>query len=40
MSEFGQEESLLSEFDHSKPVTNQPENGGLLIGSFNDPQKY
>lgn len=39
MSELGQEENLLSEFENNQPRLNEPsESKGVLIGSHSDPQ--
>lgn len=39
LSELGQEEHLLSEFDNDKPQLKAPvEENGVAIGTFNDPQ--
>jgi len=40
MSEFGQEDKLLSEFENNKPYLRIPsEENGVVIGSFSDPQR-
>ncbi len=40
MSELGQEEHLLSEFEHNKPQLKKPQEvEGVLVGSYSDPQK-